>query len=118
MKDAYAPFEAQIGAPVFWIMPREVIEQDGDATKRVVGSGPFIFDKYESGVQFTGKKNPDYYRPGEPHVDNYVSLIIPDTATQMAGLRAHELDFLLVAQQNLESAQAEQPGTPVVRAAE
>ena len=69
LKDVYAPFEAQIGAPVFWIMPREVIEQDGDATKRVVGSGPFIFDKYDSGISFTGKKNPNYYRKGEPHVD-------------------------------------------------
>jgi peptide/nickel transport system substrate-binding protein len=94
LKDAYAPFEAQLGAPVFWILPREVIEQDGDATKRVVGSGPFIFDKYESGVQVTGHKNPAYYRPGEPHVDNYVNLIVPDTATQMAGMRSHELDFL------------------------
>jgi ABC-type transport system substrate-binding protein len=96
LKDVYAPFEAQIGAPVFWILPKEVIEQDGDATKRVVGSGPFIFDKFDSGVQITGKKNPDYYRPGEPHVDSYVNLIIPDVATQMAGLRAHELDFLQV----------------------
>ena len=37
LKDVYAPFEAQIGAPVFWILPREVVEQDGDATRRVVG---------------------------------------------------------------------------------
>jgi ABC-type transport system substrate-binding protein len=96
LKDVYAPFEAQIGAPVFWILPKEVIDQDGDATKRVVGSGPFIFDKFDSGVQITGKKNPDYYRPGEPHIDSYVNLIIPDVATQMAGLRAHELDFLQV----------------------
>jgi peptide/nickel transport system substrate-binding protein len=96
LKDTYAPFEAQIGAPVFWILPKEVIEQDGDATKRVVGSGPFIFDKYESGVQITGHKNPDYYRPGEPHVDKYVNVVIPDVATQMAGLRAHELDFVQV----------------------
>jgi ABC-type transport system substrate-binding protein len=96
LKDVYAPFEAQIGAPVFWILPKEVIDQDGDASKRVVGSGPFIFDKFDSGVQITGKKNPDYYRPGEPHVDAYVNLIIPDVATEMAGLRAHELDFLQV----------------------
>lgn len=96
LKDIYAPFEAQIGAPVFWILPKEVIDQDGDASRRVVGSGPFIFDKFDSGVSVTGKKNPDYYRPNEPHVDSYVNLIIPDVATQMAGLRAHELDFLQV----------------------
>src|SRR5207302_1646613 len=47
LKDVYVPFEAAIGAPIFWIMPREVIEADGDASKRVIGSGPFIFDKYD-----------------------------------------------------------------------
>ncbi len=96
LKDVYAPFEAQIGAPVFWILPKEVIDQDGDVSRRVVGSGPFIFDKFDSGVSITGHKNPAYYRPGEPHVDSYVNLIIPDVATQMAGLRAHELDFVQV----------------------
>jgi peptide/nickel transport system substrate-binding protein len=85
-----------MGAPVFWIMPKEVIEQDGDATRRVVGSGPFIFDTFQSGVSVTGKKNPNYYRPGEPHIDVYANIIIPDTATQMAGIRAHELDFVQV----------------------
>jgi peptide/nickel transport system substrate-binding protein len=91
LKEVYAPFENAIGAPYFWIMPREVVEQDGDATKRVVGSGPFIFDRYESGVGFYGKKNPTYHRKGEPHVDEIQMLIIPDQATRMAGLRAKEL---------------------------
>src|SRR5215217_1539848 len=67
LKDVYAPFEAAIGSPIFWIMPKELIESDGDASKRVVGSGPFVFDKHDKGISFTGKKNKDYYRPGEPH---------------------------------------------------
>lgn len=109
LKDVYAPFEAQIGAPLFWIVPKEVVEQDGDLTRRVVGSGPFIFDKLESGVSHTGKKNPTSYRKGEPHIDNFVNLIIPDTATQMAGLRAHELDFVQVPDQELPALKQSNP---------
>lgn len=109
LKDIYAPFEAQVGAPIFWILPKEVVEQDGDVTRRVVGSGPFIFDKFDSGVQITGKKNPNYYRKGEPHIDNYVNLIIPDTATQMAGLRAHEIDFYQVPDQELPGLKQSNP---------
>jgi ABC-type transport system substrate-binding protein len=90
-------------------MPREVIEADGDATKRVVGSGPFLFDKFESGISVTGKKNPNYYRKGEPHVDDFLILIIPDEATQMAGLRSKELDYLQVTQQNLEALKRTNP---------
>jgi ABC-type transport system substrate-binding protein len=93
LKEVYVPFESSIGAPLLWIMPREVIEADGDATRRVIGSGPFIFDKFEPGISVSGKKNPNYYRKGEPHVDDFVALIIPDTATQLAALRSRQLDF-------------------------
>lgn len=109
LKDVYVPFEAAIGSPLLWIMPREVIEADGDAGKRVIGSGPFIFDKYDSGISFTGKKNPNYYRKGEPHVDEIVGLVIPDDATAMAGLRGHELDFYQVAPQNVEPLKKSNP---------
>lgn len=109
LKDVYAPFESLIGAPLLWIMPKEVIEQDGDATKRVVGSGPFIFDKHDKGISWNGKKNKDYYRKGEPHVDEFVSLIIPDDATAMAGLRGKEVDYYQVAQQNVDSLKQTNP---------
>lgn len=68
-----------------------MIAADGDASKRVIGSGPFLFDKFESGVQIAGKRNPDYYIPNESNADQ-VSPIIPDTATQMAALRSGQLD--------------------------
>jgi len=109
LKDVYVPFEAAIGSPIFWIMPREVIEADGDATKRVIGSGPFIFDKFDSGISYTGKKNPNYYRKGEPHVDEIVSLVIPDDATAMAGLRGKELDFYQIANQNQDALKKSNP---------
>jgi peptide/nickel transport system substrate-binding protein len=109
LNKVYAPFEALIGSPIFWILPREVVEQDGDVSKRPVGSGPFIFDKFDRGISVTAKKNPSYYRPGEPHVDEVVALIIPDTATQLAGLRAKELDFLQVNQQDLEPLKKSNP---------
>jgi peptide/nickel transport system substrate-binding protein len=109
LKDVYAPFEAQIGGPVFWVLPREVVEADGDVSKRTIGSGPFIFDKFESGVNFAGHKNPDYYIPGEPHIDDFVGLIIPDTATQMAGIRAHELDYVPIPDQELPGMKQSNP---------
>jgi ABC-type transport system substrate-binding protein len=93
LKDVYVPFETLIGQPLFWIMPREVIEADGDATNRIVGSGPFIFDKFDPGISFSGKRNPNYYRSGEPHISDFVGLIIPDTSTQLAALRSGQMDY-------------------------
>src|SRR5262249_401340 len=74
----------------------------------------FVFDQFQSGVSITFKKNPTYYRAGEPHVDEAVSLIIPDTATQLAALRARELDFVPVAPQELESLKKSNPEVPYV----
>jgi peptide/nickel transport system substrate-binding protein len=59
---------------------------NGDASKRPVGSGPFIFERFEPGVSITARRNPTYYRAPEPHVDEVVMHIVPDVATQLAGL--------------------------------
>lgn len=98
LNEVFAPFENTIAQPIFWIMPREVVEQDGDARKRVVGSGPWMFEKYDKGVQVISKRNPDYYITGQPYLDEIDSLIIPDSATSVAGLRAKTIDSLGVSQ--------------------
>ena len=89
----FAPFESTIASPMFWIMPKEVIEADGDGRKRVIGSGPFIFDRIEKGVQVVAKKNPDYYFTGTPYVDELDLLVIPEDATAVAGLRSKTIDI-------------------------
>jgi ABC-type transport system substrate-binding protein len=114
LKDVYAPFENAVGAPYFWIMPHEVVEQDGDAAKRVIGSGPFVFDRYESGVGFFGRKNPTHHRKGEPHVDEIEAIMIPDVATRMAGLRAKGLDGAEVEQEDLKSIRQTTPDIQVI----
>jgi peptide/nickel transport system substrate-binding protein len=93
LTDVYVPFETLIGQPIFWIMQCEVIEGDGYATKRDVGSGPFIFDRFKPGISLSGRRNPHYYRPAEPHINDFVGLIIPDTSTQLAALRSSQMDY-------------------------
>ena len=90
----FAPFETAIASPLLWIMPKEVIEADGDARKRVIGSGPFIFDRFEKGVQVVAKRNPDYYFAGTPYIDEITLLVVPEDATAVAGLRAKSIDIL------------------------
>jgi len=70
-----------------------VIEADGAARKRVIGSGPFLFDRHEKGVQVVAKRNPDYYFAGTPYVDEVDLLIVPEDATAVANLRAKSIDI-------------------------
>lgn len=114
LNNAFAPFETTLASPMFWIMPREVIEADGDARKRVIGSGPFIFDKFDKGVQVVAKRNPDYYFTGTPYVDEVDLLIIPEDATAIAGLRSNTIDLLGVSQTDRTAIAASNPNLPLI----
>ncbi len=94
LNDVYAPFETMIAQPSFWIIPKEVVEKDGNLRTTVVGSGPFIFDRFEKGVQVVVKRNPDYYFSPMPYIDEADLLILPDTATAVAALRSKQIDIL------------------------
>ncbi len=100
LDDVFVPFETLIALPMFWIMPKEVIEAEGDAQKTVIGTGPFIFDKFEKGSAIVGKRNPDYFLTGQPYVDEVQLLIIPEADTTVAGLRAGTIDWSGVSQTN------------------
>ena len=109
LNNAFAPFESTIATPLFWIVPKEIADADGDLRKRMVGSGPFIFDKFDKGVQVVAKKNPDYYFTGTPYVDEVDLLIVPDDATAVASMRAKQIDINAVSQTDRDALMKSNP---------
>ncbi len=84
-----------------WLVAPELIEADGDAEKRSVGSGPFIFEHYERSVDLMFRKNPDYFEKDEwgnslPYLDKLHLYVIPDTNTVMSQFFAGKLDTTYV----------------------
>ena len=61
-----------------WIMAPEVAQQYGDFKKpeTVIGTGPFILERYEPNVKAVFKRNPNT-RQGQPHIDGVEWLIVP-----------------------------------------
>src|SRR2546428_11098666 len=49
-----------------WIIAPEVVQQFGDLKKAesVIGTGPFMLERYEPNVKTVFKRNPDYFLPG------------------------------------------------------
>ena len=80
-----------MGAHHGWIVAREVVERDGDLKSDMVGTGPFIFDRWEKDVGVFFSKNPDYFKEGLPYVDFYEHLIIRDGATRVSAFRTGKL---------------------------
>lgn len=79
--------ESRIASPV-------AIETYGeDAFRQPVGTGPFQFVSWESGVNVTLEAFPDYW--GEPaRTDRLVFLEVPNASTRMAMLQSGEVDFI------------------------
>jgi peptide/nickel transport system substrate-binding protein len=99
-----------------WIVAPEVVQQYGDLKKpeSAIGTGPFLLESYEPNVKIIFKRNPAYFRSGQPYVDAVEWLIIPDESTGLAMYRTGKLDLgpqlnWAVRQQDLEALKKSHP---------
>ena len=79
-------FPQNLAEPVAVIFPREVLEEDGDLKKRMIGTGPYILKEHTRKVRVVLQRNPDYFDKGRPYVDEYIILSTPDAATRTGGV--------------------------------
>lgn len=79
------------------IMAKEVYDEDGSYGERVVGTGPFIWTKWDPGVKVEVRKNPDYWEVSEfdgeplPYLDGLDMFILPDYAARLAAFRSESV---------------------------
>jgi peptide/nickel transport system substrate-binding protein len=96
LKTPNALFPQNVAEPVAVIFSREVLEEDGDLKKRLIGTGPYILKEHTRKVRVVLQRNPDYFDTGRPYIDEYVILSTPDSATRTAAFRTGQSDFLAV----------------------
>jgi peptide/nickel transport system substrate-binding protein len=75
------------------------VYQGGDpqthpANVNPVGTGPFKAVSYRKGAEIRLARNPTYFKPGLPYLDELVMRVIPDAGTQVLALENGEVDFL------------------------
>jgi len=117
LKEPFVWFISVLAYPTStWIVAPEVAQQYGDFKKSetAIGTGPFILERYEPNVKSVFKRNPDYYREGEPYVDGVEWLVIPDESTGLAMYRTGQIDCgpgtsWAVRQQDLDSLKKTHP---------
>jgi ABC-type transport system substrate-binding protein len=76
---------AQTGKPN--IIPKET-DKNFDIRQDMIGTGPFVLDKFTPSVGFTYKRNPDYWDKDLPLVDQVDVPIVQEYAQAMAQVRA------------------------------
>jgi len=89
-------FPQNVAESVTVIFSREVLEEDGDLKKRLIGTGPYVLKEHTRKVRIVLTRNPDYYDRGRPYVDQQVILSTPDFATRLAAFRTGQSEILYV----------------------
>ena len=96
-KKPFVPFvyytAAERGSP---IVPHEIYDADGNLSNRLAGTGAFQLDAGASqkGTRWVWKKNPSYWQPGKPYVDEIRQLAVPDDSSAFAAFQTKQLDVL------------------------
>lgn len=66
-----------------------------DINQKPVGTGPFVFSRYQKDAVIRYKGNPDYWKPEDVKIDNLIFSINTDSSVRMQKLRAGECHVTL-----------------------
>ncbi|HEV8614099.1 MAG TPA: ABC transporter substrate-binding protein [Methylomirabilota bacterium] len=81
LTEAFAPFVSILAMGHAKILPRDIVEQRGDAFgTQPVGTGPFKFVQWERGKSIVLTANPDYF-DGPPQLARLVYRVFPGEAS-------------------------------------
>jgi dipeptide transport system substrate-binding protein len=95
-----APFLADIAMAFSSIFSAEYADQllkankTGDLNNKPVGTGPFVFQRYNKDAQVRFKANPDYFL-GKPPADPLIFAITIDNNVRLQKLKANECQIAL-----------------------
>jgi peptide/nickel transport system substrate-binding protein len=88
LKFATAAFIPALADPYAFIYEKAILDKDQHwYEKNVMGSGPFLFKEYVTGQSISGVRNPDYYRPGLPHLDGFIGIFADKQAVRVAAIK-------------------------------
>jgi peptide/nickel transport system substrate-binding protein len=114
LKTPNALFAHNLAEPIALIFAKEVLEEDGDLKKRLIGTGPYIMKEHTRKVRVVLQRNPDYFDKGRPYIDEYIILSTPDAATRLAAFRTGQSDFIwLASPSEVETARKTNPNVLV-----
>jgi peptide/nickel transport system substrate-binding protein len=119
MKEPYAWFLD--GAALYPILAKEAADKDGSFKKMesVIGTGPWMLERYEPNVRLSFVRNPTYFQPGLPYVDAIEVRIDIDPASKLAGWLGGQYDFapeihMTLQRTDLEVVQKRKPNLQMV----
>jgi peptide/nickel transport system substrate-binding protein len=94
LKAPDASFLANLAESASIIVPKEVVEENGDLSQVAVGSGPFTFVEYVPNTSITLAKNADYWEEGLPYLDGLELIIASDDTARTTAVVTGTVDLI------------------------
>jgi peptide/nickel transport system substrate-binding protein len=83
-----------LSLPDVAMLDKQWSEAGHDYDREMNGTGPFRLDSYERNVQYSLRRNENYWREGIPHLDGVDIIPINDTPTRVNALLSGDVDFV------------------------
>jgi ABC-type transport system substrate-binding protein len=95
LEHAWLPFLPVVATTGFiGPIPSKANVAAGKQQRHPVGTGPFVFQSWQSGDRIVVKRNSDYWNKDQVHLDEVVFRILPDTQTRYASLLSGQVDII------------------------
>jgi peptide/nickel transport system substrate-binding protein len=95
----YADLPVALSYPTAKIIPASFANGDFESLSTTpVGSGPFLLQEYIPDQKTVVVKNPNYFLPDQPYLDQIDILTFPDAAGAIAAVLAGEVELVLEVQ--------------------
>ena len=100
LRQAFPPFLGILGMKYCSVVPREAIAYYGtDFRKNPIGTGPFMFKRWEENLKLVFVKNPIYFQKDSegiplPYVDAVAITFVPDKLSEFLAFAQGKIDFI------------------------
>jgi peptide/nickel transport system substrate-binding protein len=98
LKEPYAPFLTTFVVDNMPMVPKHIYEgtdfKNNPANQTPIGTGPFKFKEWKKGSHIILTRNPDYWKKGQPYLDEIVFRVIPDAASRAVAFEKGDVHLL------------------------
>jgi len=95
LSQPFGPLLVYMAFPFIKMVPKEVVDKYNglERPEATIGTGPFLFKEYTKDVGGTMVRNPNFFRPGLPYLDEVRLQVITDEATRISAVRTSRVDI-------------------------
>lgn len=99
LKQPFSPLLAKLSLSTNVVVPREVVERDGDLNRNPTGTGPFRFVGYSPQQRLTLVRSGDHWERDAggrrlPYLDRIEFVFLPDAVARATALRAGSVEWI------------------------